>query len=77
MDLFHIDIILYFLYLVLVTPKILKDEINEFESKIIFVAISFFVFSVMIFLCQTFPLIMLVFLSLGFISEFNRRYSKF
>ncbi len=59
------------------TPKILKDEIHEFESKVIFVVISFFVFSIIIFLCKTFPLVMLVFLGLGFITEFTKKFSKF
>ncbi len=74
MDVFHIDILIYICYLLLMTPKVITEELLELESKVIFVAFSFFVFCIILFLSKTFPLVMLVFLSIGFIDAFLKKF---
>ena len=74
MDIFHIDVLLYIGYLLLMTPKVIREELRELESKVIFVVISFFVFSIILFMSKTFPLVMLVFLSIGFIDAFLKKF---
>lgn len=74
MDVFHIDILIYICYLLLMTPKVITEELLELESKVIFVAFSFFVFCIILFLSKTFPLVMLVFLSIGFIDALLKKF---
>lgn len=65
MELFHVDVLLYAVYLFLVAPKNLKrnSEILEIEGLILSSVFMFFVFVMVLFLCKQFPLIMFFYLS--------------
>jgi hypothetical protein len=74
MDVFHIDIVLYICYLLLSTPKVIAEEIHDWESKVFFVAFSFFVFTIILFLSKTFPLVMLFFLGIGLMDAIIKKF---
>ncbi len=73
MELFHVDVLMYAVYLIIVAPKNFKknSEILELEGLIISTAFMFFIFMMILFLCKQFPLIMFFYLAFNLYQSKN------